>query len=243
MLTHEHHRLDPIGDTSGFMLIELLVAMVSATVVTGALFAVLIVGLHQTTRISGTVAATELGRTTMTRMVDELHSACISKEFEPIQAKSTESELIFVSAVGQEAVLKKAAQHKIVYSKAAGTLVETTTPSSGGEWPNFEYKGTPTTTRIGQDISESGGKKVFQYYKYATSSSTTNAVTTLTPITPESGALTEAQAKEAAAVQINYAAGAPETAQYKPTVELSDQVTLAFTAPSAETPIVQKPCE
>ncbi len=55
--------------------------------------------------------------------------------------------------------------------------------------------------------------------------------------------LSEAHAKEAAAVLITYTAGAPYGKQYKPTIELSDQVTLAFTAPSAETPIVAKPCE
>jgi hypothetical protein len=242
MLTREHHPSVDLADSAGFMLIETLVAIISATVVTGALFAILIVSLHQTSRISGRVQATELGRPTMTRLVDELHSACISKEFVPIQEKSGPNELIFISGVGEEAVLKKAYLHKIVYSKSEGTLVETTTPSSGGEWPNFEYKGTPTTTRIGQYISESGGKPIFQYYKYAETSTSTNAVSTLyskalpTP-------LGETEAKEAAAVDIAFTAGAYEGTQYKPSIELTDQATLAFTAPSAETPIVQKPCE
>jgi hypothetical protein len=238
MLTRESNEIVALGDAAGFMLIETLVAMVSAIVITGALFAILIVSLHQTSRISGRVQATQLGRTTMTRMVDELHSACISREFTPIQPKSSETELIFVYL------------HKIAYSSGEGTLVETTTASSGGEWPNFEYKSAPTTRRIGEYISqsESGGKKValFQYYKYAESSNTTNAVTTLNPTPLEAVAgtgLTEAHAKEAAAVQINYTSGAPEGKQYKPTIELSDQVTMAFTAPSAETPIVAKPCE
>jgi Tfp pilus assembly protein PilV len=249
MLTRESNEIVALGDAAGFMLIETLVAMISAIVITGALFAILIVSLHQTARISGRVQATQLGRTTMTRMIDELHSACIAREFTPIQPKSSETELIFISGVGTEAVLSKAYLHKITYSKTEGTLVETTTASSSGEWPNFEYKSTPTTRRIGEYISpqtKSGKEEpIFQYYNYAESTNTTNAVTTLntTPIKPESGSLTATQSKEAAAVQINYTAGAPEGKQYKPTIELSDQVTLAFTAPSAETPIVAKPCE
>jgi hypothetical protein len=248
MLTRESNEILALGDTAGFMLIETLVAMISAIVVTGALFAILIVSLHQTSRITGRVQATQLGRTTMTRMVDELHSACISREFTPIQPKSSETELIFISGVGPEAVLSKAYLHTIAYSKTEGTLVETTIASSGGEWPNFEYKSKPTTRRIGEYISQTKTSKeepIFQYYAYAESTNTTNAVTTLsaTPIKPESGGLTGTQSKEAAAVQINYTAGAPEGKQYKPTIELSDQVTLAFTAPSAETPIVAKPCE
>jgi hypothetical protein len=250
MLTPESNEIVALGDTAGFMLIETLVAMISAIVVTGALFAILIVSLHQTSRITGRVQATQLGRTTMTRMVDELHSACISREFTPIQAKSSETELIFISGVGPEAVLSKAYLHKISYSKTEGTLVETTIASSSGEWPNFEYKSTPTTRRIGEYISQTKtGKEeepIFQYYKYAESSTSTNAVTTLEPKALEAKAgtgLSGALAKEAAAVQINYTAGAPEGKQYKPTIELSDQVTLAFTAPSAETPIAAKPCE
>jgi type II secretory pathway component PulJ len=246
MLIPKRHRSLDLADSAGFMLIETLVAIISATVVTGALFAILIVSLHQTSRISGRLQATELGRTTMTRMVDELHSACIAKEFLPLQEKSSPTELIFISGVGEEAVLKKAALHKIVYNESAGTLVETTTPSSGGEWPTFEYKGTPTTTRIGQYITaaKSGGTKpIFQYYKYAQSSNSTNALSTLEQLPVGTGGLNEAQAKEATAVGIAFTAGASEGSQYKPTVELTDQATLAFTAPSAETPIVQKPCE
>ncbi len=157
MLTREHSQIAALGDAAGFMLIETLVAMISAIVVTGALFAILIVSLHQTTRISNQVQATQLGRTTMTRMVDELHSACIAKEFTPIQVESSENELIFISGVGTEAVLNKAYLHKIAYSSSEGTLVEKTWASNGGEWPSFTFNeaATPTTRRIGEYISQS----------------------------------------------------------------------------------------
>jgi Tfp pilus assembly protein PilW len=251
MLMPPHPPIARVSDASGFTLIETLVAMISSTVVVGALFAIFIVALHQTARTSGRVEATELGNTTMTRLVDELHSACIAREFTPIREKSNANELIFVSGVGTEAVLTKAYLHKVAYSATEGTLVEKTWPNvSTSAWPNFEFSesGTPTIVRIGEHITrnESGGKEVaiFQYYGYATSSNSTGAVSTLTatPLTEGSGGL-EKNAEKAAAVSINFTAGATQYKQYKPSIELSNQVTLAFTAPSAETPILQKPCE
>jgi Tfp pilus assembly protein PilW len=247
MLTREHPHIAALGDNAGFTLIELLVGMLSAIVVTGALFAILIVSLHQTARISGHVQATQLGRITMARMVDELHTACIAKEFTPVQKESSENKLIFVSGFGQEAVLKKAYKHEIVFSSSESTLVETTSASNGGEWPNFNWEATGKTARIGEYISKTGTTAVFQYFKYAPSSTSTGAVTTLKPVEltkeEEAKGLSATNAKEVAAVLITYTAGAAEAKQYKPTIDLSSQVTFAFSAPSAETPIVAKPCE
>src|SRR5271154_6100716 len=123
MLMQDHRPIEALSSSAGFSLLEVLIGMLSAIVVTGALFAILIVSLHETTRISGKVQATQLGRTTMTRVVDELRSACIAREFTPIQEKSSETKLIFISGVGPEAVLTKAYKREIAYSKAEGTLV------------------------------------------------------------------------------------------------------------------------
>jgi hypothetical protein len=249
MLTHTPPPIARVSDASGFTLIETLVAMISSTVVIGALFAIFIVALHQTARTTGRVEATELGNTTMTRLVDELHSACIAREFAPIREKSNENELIFVSGTGEEAVLTKAYLHKITFSKTEETLVEKTWPSvSTSSWPNFEFSesGTPTTVRIGEHITRNPAEKpVFEYFGYGESSSSnsTEAVNTLTKPLEDKSGLTKTSAATAAAVSISFTAGATQYRQYKPTVELSNQVTLAFTAPSAETPILQKPCE
>jgi Tfp pilus assembly protein PilV len=236
-----------LSDASGFTLIETLVAMISSTVIIGALFAIFIVALHQTARTSGRVEATELGNTTMTRLVDELHSSCIAREFTPIREKSNANELIFVSGTGEQAVLTKAYLHKVTYSESEQTLVEKTWPNvSTSSWPNFEFSesGTPTTVRIGEHITpNSGAKPIFEYYAYAKAANTTEAVNTLEKLTFPTSGLGKSAAETTAAVSINFTAGATQYRQYKPTIELSNQVTLAFTAPSAETPILQKPCE
>ena len=77
-------------DEHGFMLIEILVGLLSAVVVTGALFVILEVALHQTARIADVAQATQLGRTAMTNIVDKLHSVCLAPQFTPVESGSTE---------------------------------------------------------------------------------------------------------------------------------------------------------
>ncbi len=227
----------------GFTLVETLVAMLCGIIISGALFAILEVSLHQTVRTAGRVQATQEGRSTMTKIVDALRNGCIAKEFAPIQENSKETELIFVAGVGQEAVLKKATKHKIVFNAEKGTLVDEQYPSSG-EWPKFTFTSpVERTVRLGENIKQTGTTPIFQYYKYAsstTSSSSTSGAQTLTSL---SAPLTSSTAPEAASVLISFTVGATEGKQYKPNTELSSQVTLSMMAPSAETPIVAKPCE
>ena len=60
----------------GISLIELLVAMASATVVTAAVVTVLQVGYNQETRTTDHTQANQIGRTAMNSIVTELNSSC-----------------------------------------------------------------------------------------------------------------------------------------------------------------------
>lgn len=183
-------------DERGFTLIETLVAMISATVVVGALYAILIVSVDQTSKVTDTVYATQAGRTTMTKFVDELRSACISSGFVPIkegvekekEGKEEEARLTFVNAYGSNAEITSALKHEIVWEKSTGLLVDKTYSSNGGSSPEFTYPSRNTTyteTRLGENISQTEipetekeekeklAKKftpIFQYYKYSTKS-------------------------------------------------------------------------
>ena len=258
MLLGRFANLRRCRDERGFTLIETLVAILTGVIVTGALFAILEVSLHQSSRIVDVAQATQLGRTAMTKMVEELHSACISPGFQPIQEKSSETELIFRNARSNKSIIPTASEsasegayeHKI---KLEGTkLVDWAYPSTGGSYPEFTYSKTASPvkgTRLGENItqSESGGKKIpiFQYYNYATeshSSSTTpfGTINTEALTVP----LTAALAAEAASVLISFrTAPASNNSALNRSVDLSNQVTLAFSAPNSEATIDAAPCE
>jgi len=243
-----------------FTLVETLVAMLTGIVVTGALFAILEVSLHQTARANDVVQASQLGRAAMTHVVDELRSACISSEFTPVQASSNSTKLVFRNAYSEKAVPTSATEHKIVWlkeggSEKAGSLTDFSYPSNGGSWPTFTYSTTESPvggTVVAEHISESTNAKgenvpIFQYYKYATVAGSVESgvpVGTLTRIEPgkELGATA---AEEVAAVQISFRAGAvsPLYKSHGSVADFSNQVTFAFSAPNPEAKIEDGPCQ
>ncbi len=72
----------------GYTLVELLVAIVSGIVVTGALMLVITTSQHQEARITDHVQADQIGRNSLERVQDELHSSCIGN-MPPIQGFSS----------------------------------------------------------------------------------------------------------------------------------------------------------
>lgn len=266
-----------ISDDRGMTLMELLVAMLMGVVVTGALFGILQISLRQTILISDKVQANQLGRTAMTRIVDELHSSCLAPGFAPIQENSSTSDLRFINAYSNKAVIPTAGafEHQIVWNPAAKTLTDYTYNSNGGEWPKFKFpeinsghtNATPssgvllarnvTQTEVRNAKGEIEKLPIFEYYKYATesSSSSSKPMGTLTEITStylplkaesESSTLTEKEnnTEAVASVLISFRQapvdGKSEHNQY---IDLSNQATLALSAPNSETPIQDSPCE
>jgi Tfp pilus assembly protein PilV len=282
--------ISTIRDDRGFTLIELLVAMLTATIVVGALFSILTISTGQTALIADRVQANQLGRTAMTRIVDELHSSCLAAGFAPIQEKSNETELIFKNAYSEEAVLPNAKEakvvgtgvfeHQIVWSSSAKTLTDYVYKSTSGEGPEatlpaLDYssatheaanaepkKGVLLASKVTQtEVKNSKGETVpvpiFQYYKYniESTSSTTAPDSTLTPILPayiplkaETKTSTPEEkansAENVSSVLISFRVapvdGKTEHDQY---IDLSNQATLAFSAPNTETPIKYSACE
>jgi type II secretory pathway pseudopilin PulG len=243
----------------GFTLIEMLVASLCSVIIAGALFAVLEVSLRQTVRITDRVQATQLGRTAMTSVIDELHSACLAREFAPVQAQSTPSELRFVAGFSEKAVIEsaEASEHSIVWNGAypgSGTLIDKTFKASGGTWPNFKFEATATPAngvRLGENVyaqtKEAKEVPLFQYYKYNTKASAggaESASTTLTLIPLKSNETLGATAKAVAAVQVTFSeAPANNNLALNRSAEFSNLVTLAFAAPSSEATVTAKPCQ
>lgn len=183
-----------LRDDRGLTLIELLVSMLMATIVIGALFTILQIATEQTTLVSDRVQTNQLGRTAMTRIVDELHSACLAAGFAPIQANSSENELIFKNAYSSEAVIPNAKEaktagtgafeHQIVWSPSAKTLTDYTYKSTSGEGSEFKFpeitsnhsNATPTTgVLLASNVTQTEEKNakgetvkvpIFKYYTY-----------------------------------------------------------------------------
>src|SRR5271165_2287240 len=242
----------------GFMLIEILVGMLSAVVVTGALFVILEVALHQTGRITDVAQASQLGRTAMTNIVDKLHSVCLAPQFTPVEQGSTEKSLIFVGAYGKEAELASAHKEKIEWtgnSSTPGNLIDYYYPSNGGAWPNFTFAataspagGTKIAEKVSQTESEAKAKvPIFQYYKYATKASSAgenNPLGALEKVVPPAEGLSAASAETIASVQVSFRTAPPSGLEtLSRSADLTNQVTFAFSAPDPEETIKDAPCQ
>jgi prepilin-type N-terminal cleavage/methylation domain-containing protein len=244
-----------LSDEQGFTLIEMLVAMVAGVAVTGALFSILDVALHQTSRMTDKVQVDQNGRIAMTKIVDELHSSCLSYGFVPIQSGSSGSTLAFVNAYSKESVIPSATKHEIIWSSSAETLTDKSYASTGGSWPSFTFSGTATPVngvRIANNISQGveAGKTVpiFRYYAYAQSAESTSE----TPLGAiKSTAMTETELAKSTAtvssVKIVFTQapsdGYPATSGQSRNAQFTSQSTLAFSVPNSEVPIHDAPCQ
>jgi prepilin-type N-terminal cleavage/methylation domain-containing protein len=257
-----------LASDHGFTLIETLVAMVAGVVVTGALSMVFVVALHQTSRLTDSVQASQLGRTAMTHVIDELRSACIARGYTPVQKESTASQLIFRDAYGEESIIPNANeaqlagtgsfQHEIEWNSSAHTLTDFIYPSErGSEWPAYKFPEADYKTSTGEaanaepkkgiliasNVSETKSGAIFKYYKYGeeATESPTMALSTLKEVPPPA---TATAAASIAAVVVSFST-APLDNQTKlsRSAEFSNEVTFAFGTPSSEATINDKPCE
>lgn len=155
-MAHFRFPLTPATE-HGFTLIELLVAMATAMVVMLALFTILEFSTTQEARISERAQADRIGRRSMTKIVDELHSSCTGFGADAIQAPSTTPtaplekigplNLWFISAYGSSssasAVQTKVFEHDIHWTSTGksntgetlGTLTDYAFESTAGSGP------------------------------------------------------------------------------------------------------------
>src|ERR1700733_1597371 len=232
----------------GFTLMETLVAMVAGILVAFAATMLLRVSLEQTERASDYVQASQLGRTALTRIVDELNSACLEAGDTPVLASSTPETLIFNDAFSKEAEIPNSQiqKHEIIWNSASGTLTDKkyiVTSKSGMEY----LYSTATETKIGTHIAKNEPEPIFRYYKYntAATSSTETGVAPFTEIALAAKAgLSTTQAEEVASVQISFRA-LPTNGKIGAgrSLDLRNQVTFAFSAPIAEPTITDQPCQ
>jgi hypothetical protein len=222
-----------VQDERGITLVELLVAMTMGVIVVGALLAILVISLHQETRITDSVQSDRIGRTAMTSMVDELHSSCTGFGSTAIQAPSITPtsplastgplNLWFLTAYGSassgEAAITAVTEHDVNWTSTGtsntgeqlGKLTDYSWNSTGGEPPNsaWTFNGVlsvSTANRahvLATNVIPAETSTIFHYYKYDTISTDT-AYGELVPLAAGELPPTAAIAKAIAKVTIGY---------------------------------------
>jgi Tfp pilus assembly protein PilW len=156
-------------DDDGFTLVELLMTMLTSLVIMSAIVMMLTTSLRNQDRINKRVDANQRVRPVMTRIIQELHSACIAPRMTPIigdgtTSGSTGTRITFLSKSGAT-VTPTPDLH--VISLSAGTLSESVYPATGGTQPGpwtFSSTASSTTQLLTQVSAPAAG--MFQYYDF-----------------------------------------------------------------------------
>ncbi len=212
---------------------ELLVGLAAAGVILIALSSLIITSMHQTSRVSARVEATQRARVTLAHIMQQLHSACVAPQIAPVYPKSTGTELEFIHKAGSAAI-PVPDKTKIIYS--AGTLTELDYRSTGGSAPVWTFAATPYSERtLITGISPPPGGQIFSYYRYFEGRlSTTPLVTPLNELS-----------SQAVEVKVSFVAAPERTPVPDPSAAagVSDTALFRLTTPSYSQEVFSPPCQ
>ncbi len=153
-------------DERGTTLVELLVGLSMGTVVMLGLTTMVVLSMQSTTRVSTRVDSTQRARLVLTRVIDQLHSACISPKLAPVQKESSTTSIRFVHAIGSAV---SPVPTLSVISLSGETLSQSDYAWKEGNPPfwTFEEKTPISTTTLMTKVKPIPGKPVFSYYGYS----------------------------------------------------------------------------
>jgi Tfp pilus assembly protein PilV len=165
---------------AGFTLVELLVTMIAGIVVLMATFGVLDLSMRQNARATDRVQTTQIGRSAMERLVQELHSSCAWATATPVQVGSGGNTLWFISQFSS-ATVPSPVLHKVTLngtilsdttyalSVPAGTTDTTGWLNNPANWTfaNFNTATATGYTNLITNVYPTGTNTgLFQYYQY-----------------------------------------------------------------------------
>jgi len=238
-------------DQRGVTLIELLVAMIMALVVSLAAFSILEFTSSDVSRITSRAHVDQTGRIALQKIMLALHSSCVALEVNPIVEGSTGEKLKFISESGTEPAFSTVHEHVITYNETAGTLTEQTFPSTGAETKegNYPFSTTPSsTTKLLTGVKPTGTTAIFQYYKYYKKGETIPTGDVEAPygeLIPGSG-LTPAEAEAVAKVTIGFTLKPEGTegviAKGHQPIALEDSAVFRLTPSSTSSESLNSPC-
>ena len=228
----------------GFTLVEMLIAMSISIVVLIGILSLLEVTTRGSARVAVRVQADQLARTTLQRLVDELHSTCVAPNVLPVVATSNgyssgDSTLIFLQKSGSSVSLTPD-EHIVTLS--GGTLTERIYPATGGTAPTWTFSSTPSsTTQLQANVgpaqvgSSSQTVPLFQYFAYNGASLSTTPLPT--PLNASDAARTVAVTVSFAVLPSSNPTNDPHAG-----VSVSDSVVLRLSPASEAATEVNPPC-
>lgn len=223
-------------DESGMTLVELLVATSAGIVVMFGIVAALVVTLHATGRVTSRVEANQRARIAMTKVVNQLHSACVTPRLAPI-LEGDDTEITFLHQTGVE--VQPIPIKSTIYLEDE-TLKERNYEATGGEVANWTFPESdePTSTEtLATGIGTlSTSTPLFSYFAYADGQVEANRLTT---------PLEEAAAR---VVQVDIAFQAaprntPVADEVGAPTGLQSSVELRLTPPAQNTDVSDLPCQ
>jgi len=160
-------RLD-LRDERGSSMTEVLVATATGLVVLSALTMVIVVTLHGSARVSARVEANQSARLAVSRVTEQLHSACVAPKIAPVRAGSSGNAVRFFRAGGAEATAV-APEPTLTEIRLDGSTLSQTEYAVTGSAPNWAETATvisgPRPILSGISPVTAGGS-IFSYYGY-----------------------------------------------------------------------------
>lgn len=178
----------PMRDERGFSLAELLVSMGAALVVMTGVVTLTTTVMHSEARTVNRVQAASLARPAMTRIAQELHSACVTSHIVPVRTGSTGTSISFLSKSGS-GPSPTPDLHTI--SLSGSTLTESVFRANSATPPDYggfttQIKG---PTRLLYNVVAPGGV-IFRYYDFVTGTGLLNTTPLAVPLTDTTSART-----------------------------------------------------
>jgi Tfp pilus assembly protein PilW len=175
-----------VRDERGVTIVELLVSISMTLIVLMAVATLTSTVLHRQDRIVRRVDANSRARPVMTRIVQGLHSSCVTSHIVPIRTGSTGTSISFLSKTGS---LPNPAPDLHTITLSGGTLRESvyrangTTPPDWGGFTTLISGPTPLLT----NVSAPGGT-IFRYYDFVTGTGALNTNPLPVPLTDTTAA-------------------------------------------------------
>jgi hypothetical protein len=220
-----------LKDEEGTSMVELVVGMGMGMVVLAGLSILLIVTVRGNARVDARAEASDNARVTMTRIMEQLHSACVSPTIAPVQSGSEYTKLVFKHGTygGEASASPEAITTTITFSPTEGTLREIDV-AGGKETKRL------LLSHVNAPTSEQSKGRVFQYW---------NTTVQSTQFEGSVNGPTAEQAEKTILVTVAFTARpkSEPVADAGSATEIENSATLRLTPPVYEEGKQAKPCE